>query len=99
MNRTIFISVLAVALCHTGFAGEHIIEAVTEDIQEARGQEFKGSKGGPQNNTLTNTDSPVRVGKRAFKHWVSQKGERSELAMSRTEIGGTYWYGWSMYLP
>lgn len=99
MKRTILVFVSGVAFCHGVFAREHIIEAVTENIQEARGQEFKGSKGGPKNNKLTNADSPVRDGKTAFKHWVSQKGERSELAMSRTEIGGIYWYGWSMYLP
>jgi hypothetical protein len=76
-----------------------IIESVTEDIAQARGREFAKSKGGPDNNKLTNTGEPVRAGKAAFKHWVNTKGERSELAMQRTRIGGTYWYGWSMLLP
>jgi hypothetical protein len=76
-----------------------IIESVTEDITTARGQEAARSKGGPSHNTLSNTDSPVRAGKTAFKHWVSSRGERSELAIRRTEIGGTYWYGWSIFLP
>jgi hypothetical protein len=76
-----------------------IIESVTEDIDQARGREFANSKGGPDNNQLTNTDERVRAGKTAFKHWVNTKGERSELAMQRTKIGGTYWYGWSMMLP
>jgi hypothetical protein len=79
-------------------AGE-IIESVTDDIAAARGREFSGSTGGAENNKLTNTDTPVRAGKAAFKHWVHTKGERSELAMRRTKIGGTYWYGWSMMLP
>jgi hypothetical protein len=76
-----------------------ILEFVTEDIAQARGREFAKSKGGPDNNKLTNIDEPVRAGKAAFKHWVNTKGERSELAMQRTKIGGTYWYGWSMMLP
>lgn len=76
-----------------------IIDLCTENINEARGQEYVKSKGGPDNNKLTNIDSPVRAGKRAFKHWVNNKGERAELAMKRTEIGGIYWYGWSMLLP
>jgi enterochelin esterase-like enzyme len=76
-----------------------IIESVTEDIALARGRESIRSKGGPENNKLTNTLGPVRAGKTAFRHWVNTKGERSELAMQRTKIGGTYWYGWSMMLP
>jgi hypothetical protein len=76
-----------------------IIESVSEDIATARGQEATRSKGGPNDNTLSNCESPVRAGRTSFKHWVSQRGERSELAMRRTEIGGTYWYGWSMFLP
>ncbi len=78
---------------------EHIIESVTESVKEARGREFVKSKGGPECNELMEVSSPTRAGKTAFKHWVSQCGERSELAMARTEIGGTYWYGWSMFIP
>ncbi len=92
-------SVLMVAFLQSAMGQAHIIEAVTEDIQQARGREFKGSKGGPEHNRLSNIDTPVRAGETAFKHWVDRRGERSELAMSRTEIGGTYWYGWSMMLP
>jgi hypothetical protein len=76
-----------------------LVESCTEDIAEARGREADRSKGGPENNRLSNTHSPVRAGKIAFRHWVNRRGERSELAMRRTEIGGTYWYGWSMLLP
>jgi hypothetical protein len=76
-----------------------VIESVTEDTGEARGREFAKSKGGPENNKLENVGQPVRAGKTAFKHWVNTQGERSELAMQRTEIGGTYWYGWSLLLP
>ena len=41
----------------------------------------------------------ARGGEVCFEHTVTQRGERSELAMMRTEIGGEYWYGWSMLLP
>jgi hypothetical protein len=76
-----------------------LIESCTEDIGQARGREADRSKGGPENNLLSNTQSPVRAGSTAFRHWVNSRGERSELAMRRTGIGGTYWYGWSMFLP
>jgi hypothetical protein len=96
LKRTL---VLLVALSPAAPAQAEIIESVTEDISTARGREADRSKGGPSHNKLTSTTSPVRLGKTAFKHWVSNRGERSELAMRRTEIGGTYWYGWSMFLP
>lgn len=41
----------------------------------------------------------ARGGDVCFEHTVTQRGERSELAMMRTEIGGEYWYGWSLLLP
>lgn len=41
----------------------------------------------------------ARGGNVCFEHWIDQQGERSELATMRTEIGGEYWYGWSMQLP
>jgi hypothetical protein len=90
---------IVAAIAVSSSSRAEIIESVTEDIATARGQEAARSKGGPEHNKLSNSDSPVRAGKTAFKHWVSSRGERSELAMRRTEIGGTYWYGWSMYLP
>jgi hypothetical protein len=93
------ILVLLAAIVPSAAAQAEIIESVTEEISSARGREADRSKGGPAHNQLTTTISPVRAGKAAFKHWVSDRGERSELAMRRTEIGGTYWYGWSMFLP
>jgi enterochelin esterase-like enzyme len=78
---------------------QHVIEQVTEDIAEARVREHARVKGGPENNKLENVSSPVRAGKTAFKHWIIHDGERSELAMRRTKIGETCWYGWSLYLP
>lgn len=41
----------------------------------------------------------ARGGQVCFEHWISQRGERAELAMNRTQIGGEYWYGWSMLIP
>ncbi len=80
-------------------ARSHIIDSCTEDMREAKGVEYANSKGGPEHNKLTNISSPIRTGRTAFRHWVDRSGERSELAMAKTAIGETYWYGWSMYLP
>lgn len=40
-----------------------------------------------------------RAGQSAFKHWIERCGERAELEMKKTEIGKTYWYGWSTLIP
>jgi hypothetical protein len=101
MNRTLIRCLLRATLLVPSapwLSNAAIIESCTEDIAEAHGRESARSKGGPANNTLSNTQSPVRAGKTAFRHWVSRHGERSELAMRRTEIGGTYWYGWSIFV-
>ncbi len=90
------------ALGATGAQNERrqrIIDFCTEDIDQAQVIEFKGVKGGSEHNKLENVSSPVRAGKTAFKHWVDQQGERSELAMKRVKIGDTNWYGWSMQIP
>jgi hypothetical protein len=83
-----------------------IVETVTDDISSAWLREASTSKGGAACNILENvtalmgnTSHPIRAGKQAFRHWVNRCGERSELAMRRTVIGNTYWYGWSMYIP
>lgn len=105
-TRWLLLPVLAVSAtgCFPGWrtatdSRNHLIESVTDDPGDARGREYTGSKGGPECNQLTRVDTPVRAGSSAFRHWVSTCGERSELAMARTEISGTYWYGWSMLLP
>jgi hypothetical protein len=72
-----------------------IIASVTESVTEA-GRDVDRNKGGPDCQKLTDATSPVRGGARAFKHWVDRCGERAELSMPRTRIGGTYWMGWSM---
>jgi hypothetical protein len=42
----------------------------------------------------------VRKGSVAIKHHVGAScGERSEVTGRRTQIGGTYWTGWSFHLP
>lgn len=74
-----------------------VIDAVTDDISQARSREFSNSKGGDACNKLE-ADHTV-AGRQAFRHWVARCGERSELAMQRTVLGNTYWYGWSIYIP
>lgn len=44
-------------------------------------------------------DKPVRGGKFAFKHALSEPTARAEIATMPTALGGTYWYGWSLQLP
>lgn len=75
----------------------NIIESVTEDYNDARGvEEGKGCKDGQ---STENVGSPARAGKVAFMHTVRNCGERAELAMSRTKMGGAYWTGWSLHRP
>jgi hypothetical protein len=42
---------------------------------------------------------PVRAGKYAAKFDLSKGNVRNEVAASRAKIGGTYWYGWSIFVP
>ncbi|MBE9191002.1 heparin lyase I family protein [Gloeocapsopsis crepidinum LEGE 06123] len=76
-----------------------VIDSVTEDISQARSREFSNSKGGDACNKLENVTDSTIAGRQAFLHWVARCGERSELAMKRTVLGNTYWYGWSIYIP
>jgi hypothetical protein len=74
-----------------------IIDSVTTEISQAKGIEYKKSKGGAACNQLHNVNFPAR--RYAFKHSVERCGERSELKMKRTKIGKAYWYGWSVFIP
>jgi len=75
----------------------NLIETATEALSGAN-VETHTDKGGCVGET-TVTTSVVRKGQRAFRHKVKSCAERAELAMSRTEIGKTYWIGWSLYIP
>lgn len=88
------LSLSAIAPC-----GAAIIDACCEDLAEARSFQSDRSKGGAENNRLETVADPVRAGRTAFRHTITTNGERSELAMDKTRIGGTYWYGWSLLLP
>ncbi|MES1021692.1 heparin lyase I family protein [Gloeocapsa sp. BRSZ] len=87
-------TVLLSLVGHTSRA--NVIDSVTEDSSQARVRESSNSKGGDTCNKLK--DKTI-AGRQAFFHWVARCGERSELAMKRTVIGNTYWYGWSIYIP
>lgn len=88
---------VTVLLSVAGYTSQaKVIDAVTEDISQARSREVSTSKGGDACNRLENTEI---AGRQAFLHWVARCGERSELAMRRTVLGNTYWYGWSIYVP
>jgi hypothetical protein len=43
--------------------------------------------------------SPVRAGKYAARFDLSKGNVRNEVAGKRASVGGTYWYGWSLFVP
>jgi hypothetical protein len=43
--------------------------------------------------------SPVRAGKVAYKHQITNTGERDEFEFRKTDLHGTYWLGHSYFLP
>ena len=93
----------AVLLPMAGKSHAEIIDAVTEDVNQ--GDQSLG-KGGSSCNKLENvttfmgnTSHPVRAGSQAFRHALNNCGNRSEFSMKKTTIGGTYWYGWSVFIP
>lgn len=61
-----------------------IIESYTDTLKKADGVKL--------------ISSPVRAGTKAFEHSISG-GNRAELSFGKTEIGGTYWKGWSVFIP
>jgi hypothetical protein len=75
----------------------NIIEEDTETFT-SRINLGKGCTGSGKQ-SIEKVTSPVREGTYSAKHTVDKCGERAELAKAKTEIGGTYWYGWSLYIP
>ena len=74
-------------------AQNDIEEEVSENLSGAyQVQEFKGT-------SVSETQEQVRAGNVAFKHTVSNSGERAEINLRKVDIGDTRWYGWSMYVP
>jgi hypothetical protein len=43
--------------------------------------------------------SPVRAGSASFRHSLPGSGGRAEIKTKPTQIGGTYWYGVSYFIP
>ncbi|PSB44125.1 hypothetical protein C7B80_21870, partial [Cyanosarcina cf. burmensis CCALA 770] len=66
-----------------------IIESVTEQTETRN----KGCSG------IEPSRDIKRAGQTALKHWVNRCGERAEIEKNKTKIGGTYWYGWSVFIP
>jgi hypothetical protein len=96
---SLVLSVVVLLSLEANKSRTEIIDSVTKNISQASVREYKGSKGGAACNQLQNVTFQARTRRHAFLHWVDRCGERSELAMKRTEIGKTYWYGWSMFIP
>lgn len=88
---------LRLSLLAPGTAAQsNIIDQITENIGQAQGRETGGGAGCA---TIENVSAPVRAGSRAFRHFIKNCGDRSELTGIKTDIGKTYWYGWSVYVP
>lgn len=75
----------------------NILDSITENKAEAN-QEPRADRQNADNK-IENVNSPVRAGSVAFKHTVTNRAERAEFAAIKTAIGGTYWEGWSVYIP
>ncbi len=74
-------------------ARSNIEEEVSESLSGAyQVQEFEGT-------SVSETQEQVRAGNVAFKHTVSNSGERAEINLRKVGIGDTRWYGWSMFVP
>jgi len=97
--ETWIMAILVSAIPTNGSAFSALLEVCDGDMTQARAREFTHSQGGPTHNGLAEVSHPVRGGKTAFRHWIDQQGEQSELAMMQTPIDGVYWYGWSMLIP
>jgi len=75
------IGVLLNIILVVGSAFGAVLESCDDGMTQARACEFIHSRGGPAHNKLTEVSDPVRGGLIAFRHWIDQRGERSELAM------------------
>jgi len=94
--------VTRVFVCTTLIAGS-LSAALLESCADIGAQgdipEFSLAQESPAHCRVTEVSDPVRGGETAFRHWLDQQGQRSELAMTKTQINGVYWYGWSMLIP
>jgi len=86
---TIFLGTALFASLGINQSHAGIIESSTE-ITQARKKSCSGIE--PSYNIK-------RAGQTAFKHWINRCGKRAELEKNKTKIGGTYWYGWSTFIP
>jgi hypothetical protein len=74
-----------------------LIESAAEELSEGDAENHSGKGGCVGENSVAT--APVRAGRHSFRHEVRNCAERAEIAMGRTEIGKTYWLGWSLFIP
>jgi Polysaccharide lyase len=103
MNPSVLLrSVLgALALSTTFLLSVGMNQPSAKIIDSVHGNQNKAElgKGGDACQKIETTSAVKRSRQKVFKHWVDRCGERAELSMKATEIGKTYWYGWSMLVP
>ncbi len=90
-------SISIVSLTAATAARAEIIE--TNDGSDERLEPVSSQKGGENCQRFQVVDSPQRASGKANMHQVDRCGERVEIAGKKTEIGKTYWYGWSVFIP
>jgi hypothetical protein len=83
----ISINIFSILLTSLGL----VVSAQASIIQSAT-DSFNNLKPG---NSVKLVDTPRRAGTKAFRHEISNSGERSEIGTPRVHHEGTYWYGWS----
>jgi hypothetical protein len=49
--------------------------------------------------SVSTVTSPTRGGSHSFRHSLPNSGGRAEIKTKTTDIGGTYWYGVSFFIP
>jgi len=97
--RNVALLLSVITIFSVRLPAQSLLQEVNESLSSATGIEFAKSKGGPENNIISEITTPFRGGIGAFRHYVNKKGERAELAMAKTIIGEEYWYGWSVMIP
>lgn len=99
---------VGITLAISGSGGAHIgnniidkMDFETGDFSQADGLLPCGDMTAQSNckNSITIVKSPVRWGRYAARTYIDRTHERSEIRAKGVEKGGTYWYGWSLYVP
>lgn len=87
-----------IALASIGVFSLAFTQSKRSDIIEIGDFESGFNSFDKEGNSLL-VSSPVRAGKYSVRFDLSRGNVRNEVAAKRASVGGTYWYGWSLFLP